>query len=113
MAACVPVSGLAAAADAGYYNEEHVYLSRPSPEREMHLGSIGVTGLKVRVYKGVVIKVEEITPHAPADGKFKVGQIISGINGEALKGKNPFVACGSALTQAEATDGYSLQCLQA
>ena len=71
----------------------------------MAFGNIGVTGLKVRVYKGVVIKVEGTVPFTPADGKFKVGQIIAGINGEALKGKSPFVMLGNALTTAEATDG--------
>jgi len=90
---------------AAYYTEEHVYLSRPNPDREMSFGNIGVTGLKVRIYRGVVVKVEGTEAGTPADGKFKAGQIIAGINGVALKGRNPFVALGTALTQAEATDG--------
>jgi len=88
-----------------YYTEEHVYWSRPHPDGEMSLGNIGVTGLKVRIDKGVVVKVVETVPGTPAEGQFKAGQIIVGINGAALKGKNPIVALGSALTQAEATDG--------
>ena len=88
-----------------YYTEEHVYWSRPNPGGEMSLGNIGVTGLKVHIYKGVVVKVVETVPGTPAEGQFKAGQIIAGINGMALKGKNPVVALGSALTQAEATDG--------
>lgn len=91
--------------NASYYTEEHVYLSRPNPDREMSFGNIGVTGLKVRIYKDVVVKVEGTVPGTPAEGKFKAGQIIAGINGVVLKGKNPFVALGTALTQAEATDG--------
>ena len=68
-----------------YYTEEHVYLSRPNPDREMSLGNIGVTGLKVRIYKGVVVKVEGTVPGTPAEGKFKAGQIITGINGGSGK----------------------------
>ncbi|HUV64972.1 MAG TPA: DUF6288 domain-containing protein [Sedimentisphaerales bacterium] len=98
------VAGAVGGKDA-YYTEEHVYWSRPNPDGEMSLGNIGVTGLKVRIYKGVVVKVEETVPGTPAEGQFKAGQIIVGINGAALKGKNPIVALGSALTQAEATDG--------
>jgi hypothetical protein len=107
MAVVLAVMGNAWAAGEkdAYYTEEHVYLSRPNPDREMSLGNIGVTGLKVRIYKGVVVKVEGTVPGTPAEGKFKAGQIIAGINGTVLKGKNPFVALGNALTQAEATDG--------
>jgi len=88
-----------------YYTEEHVYCSRPNPEGEMRLGDIGVTGLKVRIYRGVVVKVEGTVPGSLAEGQFKTGQIIAGINGAALKGRDPVVALGSALTQAEATNG--------
>jgi len=88
-----------------YYTEEHVYLSRPNPDGEQNFGNIGVTGLKARLSRGVIVTVEGVLPGSPADGKFKAGQIITGINGESLKGKNPFVALGTALTQAEATDG--------
>lgn len=99
-----------AAADASndYYTEEHVYLSRPKTDSEMSFGHIGVTGLKVRIYRGVVVKVEGTEPNTPAAGKFKTGDIITGINNEALKGRNPFVLLGSALTKAEGTDGAML-----
>lgn len=98
------VAGAVGGKDA-YYTEEHVYCSRPNPGGEMRLGDIGVTGLKVRIYRGVVVKVEGTVPGTPAEGQFKVGQIIAGVNGVALKGRDPVVALGSALTQAEATDG--------
>ncbi len=102
---CSMAVGWAAGGKDAYYTEEHVYWSRPNPAGEMSLGDIGVTGLKVRIDKGVVVKVVETVPGTPAEGQFKAGQIIVGINGAALKGKNPIVALGSALTQAEATDG--------
>jgi hypothetical protein len=90
---------------AGYYTEELIYNSRPSPTGERFFGGIGVTGLNTRIYPGVVLKVEGMVPGSPAEGRFVKGEILAGINGTALKGLNPFVALGNALTKAEATDG--------
>ena len=75
------------------------------PTSERYFGGIGTTGLKPRIYPGVVLKVEEMAPGSPSEGKFAKGEILTGINGTALKGLNPFVAMGNALTKAEATDG--------
>jgi hypothetical protein len=107
IAASLPFVSSAGPAPAGTntYTEEHVYLSRPNPGEETPLGDIGVTGLKARIYRGVEVKVEGVRPNTPAAGKFKPGQLLDGINGETLKGKNPFVVLGTALTKAEATDG--------
>jgi len=87
------------------YTEEQIYTGRPKPDREMPFGHVGVTGVMVRVYRDVTVKVEKTVPGSPARGKFQKGEIITGVNGVTLKGKNPFVALGNALTQAEATDG--------
>jgi len=95
----------AAAPGEAYYTEEKIYQSRPDPARDTPFGCIGATGLKVRIYPGVTVKVEQTMPGSPAAGKFSKGEIITGINGVALKGRNPFVALGNALTKAEATDG--------
>jgi hypothetical protein len=88
-----------------YYTEEQEFQSRPNPTRERYFGGIGTTGLKPRVYPGVILKVEEMAPGSPSEGKFTKGEILTGINGIALKGLNPFVVMGNALTKAEATDG--------
>lgn len=93
------------ASSAEYYTEPQVFKSRPDPKREYHFGDVGVTGLKLRIYRGVVLKVEKTIPGTPADGKFMKGEIISGVNGVALKGHNPYVVLGEALTHAEAGDG--------
>ena len=90
---------------AGYYTDEHVYKSRPDPSSERYFGGIGTIGLKARIYPGVVLKVQEMAPGSPSDGKFTKGEILTGINGTALKGLSPFVVMGNALTKAEATDG--------
>jgi len=95
-------------AGSDYYTEKQIYASRPDPNREKPFGHIGVTGVMVRVYKDVTIKVEKTVPGSPADGKFKKGEIITGINGVSLKGENPFVTLGSALTNAEATNGQMI-----
>ncbi len=98
-ALCGPVSG------GDYYTEPEVYAMRPNPAKEMALDCIGATGIRARFYPGVILKVEGFTEKSPAEGKLKVGEIIAGVNGVALKGINPFVALGEALTAAEATDG--------
>jgi hypothetical protein len=90
---------------ADYYTEEHIYKLRPDPAGERFFGIIGATGLKAKVYPGVVLKVETMMPGSPSEGKFAKDEILTGINGTALKGLNPFVAMGNALTKAEATDG--------
>ena len=90
---------------ASCYTEPAYYVSRPDPKSERHFGNVGVTGLQLRVYPGVVLKVEGTTPGTPADGKFAKGEIVTGVNGVALKGHNPYVILGSALTAAEAKDG--------
>lgn len=88
-----------------YYTEEPMFQSRPNPATERYFGGIGTTGLKPRIYPGVVLKVEEMAPGSPSEGKFAKGEILTGINGTTLKGLNPFVVMGIALTKAEVTDG--------
>ena len=95
----------AAAPGEAYYTEEKIYQSRPDPARDTPFGCIGATGLMTRIYPGVTVKVEQTMPGSPAAGKFSKGEIITGINGVALKGLNPFVTLGNALTKAEASDG--------
>jgi len=106
-AVCLPAS--AHAAEGGeHYTEEQVYSSRPDPNREVPFGHVGVTGVMARIYPGMAVKVEDTVPGSPADGKFRKGEIITGINGVALKGLNPFVTLGNALTKAEASDGQMI-----
>ena len=88
-----------------YYTERPMFQFRPNPTSERYFGGIGATGLKLRIYPGVVHKVVEMAPGSPSEGKFAKDEIVTGINGTALKGINSFVAMGNALTKAEATDG--------
>lgn len=93
------------AAEQEFYTEPQVYGMRPNPRGEQDLGPIGVTGIKARIYKGLRVTVEEIVPNTPASGKFDKGDVILGVNGVSLKGRNALVVLGTALTDAEATDG--------
>ncbi len=102
--ALVPIAA-AAQNPSEYYTEPQIYGMRPNPVGEYELGPIGVTGIEARIYPGVTVTVEKAQPNTPADGKFDKGDIIVGVNGVLLKGKNPLVALGQALTKAEATDG--------
>ena len=104
------MAGTLCAADeaktADYYTTDELkYQTRPDPAGERFFGVIGTTGIKARVYPGVVLKVEGMMPGSPCGGKFAKQEILTGINGTALKGLDPFVAMGNALTKAEATDG--------
>lgn len=101
---CVCCCAFAAEKDT-YYTEEQVYQLRPQPDREKTFGHIGVVGLVTRVYKDVIVKIESVVPNTPADGKFQKGEIITGVNGISLLGRNPFVVLGTALNNAESTDG--------
>jgi len=95
----------AAAGTSGYYTEPKVFGFRPNPNHESDFGPVGVTGIVARVYKGVKVTVEEVQPGTAADGKFEKGDVILGVNGAEVKGKNPFVVLGTAITDAEAKDG--------
>lgn len=88
-----------------YYTEPQIYGMRPNPNGEAEMGPIGATGIEARTYKGVRVTVEEVHPDTPAFGKFSKGDVILGVNGENLVGKNPLVLLGNALTEAEAKDG--------
>jgi len=88
-----------------YYTEPEVFGMRPNPAGEKELGPIGVSGIEARIYPGVKVNVEKIQPGTPADGKFNKGDVILGVNGTMLQGRHPLVVLGSALTDAEATDG--------
>jgi S1-C subfamily serine protease len=65
--------------------------------------SIGVTGLKVSVEKGLVVTVQGEVPGSPAVGKCNKGDVITGINGKSFSGNDPLVVLGEAVGRAETT----------
>jgi C-terminal processing protease CtpA/Prc len=102
--ALVPAAAQEASA---YYTEPQLYGMRPNPNAETPLGPIGATGIEARIYKGVRVIVENTQPNTPARGKFSKGDVILGVNGAKLEGKNPLVVLGTALTEAEANPNRS------
>ena len=80
--------------------ERQFQFNRTKPTR------LGPAGIVVSIdQKTRIITVVNTEKEAPAEGKFKEGGTIVGVNGTVLKGKNPFVVIGTAITDAEATDG--------
>lgn len=98
--------------DAKWYTEPKVYSFRPRVDQARDFGPIGVTGIEATLKKGVAVTITAVHTPSPAAGKCVPGEIVLGVNGKALKGRNPFVALGEALTQAEATDGVLVFDLQ-
>ena len=87
-----------------YYKEPQIFANRPHPGREISVnGSIGVTGIEIRIYPEVALTVENTQPGSPADGKFSNGDIILGVNGVRLAHKNPFIVLGAV-----SSDNYKL-----
>lgn len=91
-----------------WYTEPQVYQFRPRVDRDREFGSIGATGIEASIRKGVVLTVDSVVANSPAEGRCRAGDVILGVNGVSLNGKDPFVALGNALTEAEATDGVLL-----
>ncbi|MDP6355482.1 MAG: DUF6288 domain-containing protein, partial [Planctomycetota bacterium] len=67
--------------------------------------SVGVTGLRVSVEKGLIVTVQGTVTGSPAEGKFTKGQIVVGVNGESFADKDPLVMLGEAVGEAEAGNG--------
>lgn len=105
LAGILALAAAAAGAAPEYYTEPPLYGMRPRPNAEIEMGPIGATGIEARIYPGVRVTVEHIQPDTPAAGKLNQGDVVLGINGAMLEGKNPLVVLGTALTAAEATDG--------
>ncbi|MCH7228870.1 DUF6288 domain-containing protein [Haloferula sp. A504] len=85
--------------------DENVYALRPKANAPRNFGHIGPTGIMAHIDTGVKVTVEGTREGSPADGKFHAGEVIVGVNGQALEGRNPYVVLGSAITAAEASDG--------
>jgi len=67
--------------------------------------SVGVTGLRVSVEKGLIVTVQGTVKGSPAEGKFTKGQIVVGVNGKSFADKDPLVMLGEAVGEAEAGNG--------
>ena len=83
-----------------------IYVKNPDKNtRKYPAFSVGVTGLKVSIEKGLVVTVQGAVEGSPAVGKCNKGDVITGVNGKSFSGNDPLVMLGEALGDAEATDG--------
>jgi hypothetical protein len=87
------------------YTQEKVYNLRPKADGRKDFGHLGPTGIVAYIHPGVKVQVEQIADGSPAAGKIEKDDVILGVNGKSLKGLNPFVAVGEAITAAEASNG--------
>ena len=102
----LPASGDAYPTEAEYYGGPKVYNDRPEPDRRAELGPIGVTGIEARIQPRVSWSRWKRRSRAHRRRASSTRAISSsGSTATALKGRNPYVVLGSALTEAEATDG--------
>jgi hypothetical protein len=81
-----------------FYTQEKVYNLRPKADGRKDFGHLGPTGIVAYIHPGVKVQVEQIAEGSPAAGKIEKDDVILGVNGVSLKGLNPFVAVGEALT---------------
>ena len=91
-----------------YYTGEQVFALQPKPGNHKDMDHIGPTGILAFVDVGVKVTIEGARKGSPAEGKVNKGELILGVNGQPLKGLNPYEVLGKAITKAEASDGKLL-----
>jgi hypothetical protein len=80
---------------------EKVYALRPKVSSATVFGTIGPMGIIAYIEKGIKVTVQGSHKGSREEGKVKPGEVILSINNTSLKGKNPFVVLGKAITTAE------------
>lgn len=104
------LSAVAAPENSSFYKNPHALFStRPSEKKSIQtIDRFGPVGMSIELIQPAFVMqigtIEEGSP-AAATGKFKKGQIIESINGEALKDIDPRVQMAQWIEKAEATDG--------
>ena len=103
---CVTVS--VGVADAKAREIEYAFRN----EGRLQKAWLGPTGIHVSCSKDKknpkndrIIAVLQTEKGSPAEGLIKPKEIIVGVNGARFEGLNPFILIGTAITDAEATDG--------
>ncbi len=91
----------------GLVQAEKIYEMNPdkNARKAYPTFSVGVTGLKVSIEKGLAVTVQGAVPGSPAEGRFTRGQVVTGVNGQTFADNDPLVMLGEALGAAEAADG--------
>ncbi len=83
----------------------HAHGSHIDPKHTYPRFQVGVTGIHATIEKGLVMTVQDADPGSPAAGKLEKGDVILAAGGRPVKGEDPRVPLGEAVTAAEATGG--------
>jgi len=101
------IAGTMCFAQESFYKGPMLFSKAPNPEKSKEsIGRFGPVGISIDLLQpAFVMKVGEVEPGSPAEGKLKAGQIIETINGAKLHDIDPRIQLGNIITDAEATDG--------
>lgn len=99
-------AGLATAQES-FYSRPALFSYRPSESKSLHnISRFGPVGIGIDLLQPAYrMRVSNVEPGSPAEGKLEVGQILETINGQPLKDIDPRIQLGQIITKAEATDG--------
>jgi len=94
-------------AGSSFYKTPPMFSTAPATDKsQQSIDRFGPVGIGIELYPpAFVMKVGNVEPGSPADGKLKKGQIIETINGQKLQDIDPRIQLGNIITAAEATDG--------
>jgi hypothetical protein len=97
----------AALAESQFYKTPPLFSTAPATDKsQQSIDRFGPLGIGIELHQPpFVMKVGNVEPGSPADGKLKKGQIIETINGQKLQDIDPRIQLGNIITAAEATDG--------
>lgn len=105
-ACAIVVSAWCVTAQAAETAGKKIYVMNPDRKTKKYPDfSVGATGLKVGIEKGLVVTVRGAIPNSPTAGKFTRGQVVTGVNGRPFGDNDPLVMLGEAIGASEATDG--------
>ena len=92
-----------AMAGSAYYKVHPLFNPHPVENRNWTVSRFGPVGIGVDlVPPGFTMKVRNVEPGSPAEGKLVAGQIIKSINGQVLKDIDPRLWMGQMIAKAEA-----------
>jgi hypothetical protein len=89
-----------------YYKVYPLFNPHPVEGRNYTVSRFGPVGIGIDlVPPGFTMKVRNVEPGSPAEGKLEPGQTIKSINGKVLKDIDPRMWLGQVISMAESSDG--------
>lgn len=98
------LTGVVAGSD--YYTVHPLFNPHPVENRTWTVSRFGPVGIGIDLMPPrFTMKIRNVEPGSPADGKLEPGQIIQSINGETLRDIDPREWLGRMIAKVEASDG--------